>query len=143
LLIAGGFFDLFLQRFLQDQGSASARVAMFDLLNQMPFFAFLFGSDPEHVATLQRLEGIEFGIESFWIAFIAFYGLVISIPFFAGLIAFLFDLKRATRPPGGWAIVFFMAICSASLSLAGKTTSFAMVVAMLLLLLRPVAERER
>ena len=142
LLVGGGFFDLFLQRFAQDQGSTDARLAMFDLLERMPFFAFLFGSDPEHVATLQRLEGIEFGIESFWVAFVAFYGIVISIPFFAGLIVFLFDLKRATRPPAGWAIFFFIAVCSTSLSLAGKTTSFAMFAAMLLLLLRPAAERE-
>jgi len=141
LLIGGGFFDLFLQRFEQDQGSADARVAMFNLLNQMPLSAFLFGSDPEHVATLQRLEGIEFGIESFWVAFVAFYGLVVSLPFFAGLIAFLFDLRRATRAPSGWAIFFFIAVCSASLSLAGKTTAFAMVAAMLLLLMRPVPQR--
>jgi hypothetical protein len=142
LLVGGGFFDLFLQRFAQDQGSTEARFAMFDLLDHMPFFAVLFGSDPEHVATLQRLEGIEFGIESFWVAFVAFYGLVVSVPFFAGLVAFLFDLKRATRAPSGWAIFFFIAVCSTSLSLAGKTTSFAMFAAMLLLLLRPMPERE-
>jgi hypothetical protein len=142
LLIGGGFFDLFLKRFAQDQGSADARVAMFDLLSQMPFFAFLFGSDPEHVATLQRLEGIEFGIESFWVAFVAFYGLVISIPFFAGLVAFLLDVKRMARAPSGWAILFFIAVCSTSLSLAGKTTAFAIFVTMVLLLLRPRVDAE-
>ena len=137
LLGTGGFFDLFARRFDQDMGSADARVAMFNLIGQLPFTAFLFGSDPEHVASLQRLNGIEFGIESFWVAFVAFYGIAISIPFFAGLAAFLVDLKRATRPPSGWTIVFFIAVCSTSLSLAGKTTALAMFVVMLLLLLRP------
>ena len=137
LLLGGGFFDLFAQRFAQDMGSTNARVAMLDLIKQLPFSAFLFGSDPEHIATLQRLEGIEFGIESFWVAFVAFYGIVISILFFAGLAAFLFDLKRAARPAGGWVIFFFIAICSTSMSLAGKTSALAMVAAMLLLLLRP------
>lgn len=138
VLFTGGFFDLFAGRFEQDQGSADARVAMFRLLDQLPLPAFLFGSDPEHVATLQRLDGIEFGIESFWVAFVAFYGIVIAIPFFAALAAFFLDLKRATRAPSGWAILFFIGVCSTSLSLAGKTTAFAMFVAMLLLLLRPV-----
>ena len=142
LLVGGGFFDLFLQRFAQDQGSADARLAMFDLLGQMPFSAFLFGSDPEHVATLQRLEGIEFGIESFWVAFVVFYGLVISIPFLSGLIAFLLDVNRMARAPSGWAILFFIGVCSTSLSLAGKTTAFGVFVTMLLLLLRPLPERE-
>jgi hypothetical protein len=137
VLFTGGFFDLFAGRFEQDQGSADARVAMFGLLDQLPFAAFLFGSDPEHVATLQRLDGIEFGIESFWVAFVAFYGIVIAIPFFAALAGFFFDLKRATRIPSGWTILFFIGVCSTSLSLAGKTTAFAMFVAMLLLLLRP------
>jgi hypothetical protein len=142
LLFMDGFFDLFAARFAQDQGSADARVAMFGLLEQLPFSAFLFGSDPERVATLQRLDGIEFGIESFWVAFVAFYGIVIAIPFFAALAAFFLDLKRATRSPSGWTILFFVGVCSTSLSLAGKTMSFAMFVAMLLLLLRPVASVE-
>jgi len=137
VLGVGGFFDLFASRFEQDQGSAQARVAMFELVGQLPFFAFLFGSDPEHVATLQRLDGIEFGIESFWVAFVAFYGIAISIPFFAGLAGFFLDLRRATRWPSGWAILFFLAVCSTSLSLAGKTTALALFAAMMLLLLRP------
>lgn len=142
LLIGGGFFDLFIKRFIQDEGSANARLAMFDLVNQIPLSAFLFGSDPEHIATLQRLEGIEFGIESFWVAFVAFYGIVISVPFFAGLMSFLGDLKRVTRAPSLWTIIFFVVVCSTSLSLAGKTTSFGMFAAMLLLLLRPSPDTE-
>jgi hypothetical protein len=139
LLAMGGFFDLFALRFQQDLGSSDARVAMFHLIGQLPFFGILFGSDPEHVATLQRLNGIEFGIESFWVAFVTFYGIVIAIPFFAGFVGFLFDLKDATREGAGVAIIFFIIVCSTSLSLAGKTTSLAMFTVMLLVLLRPFA----
>ena len=141
LLVAGGYFDQFASRFVSDEGSFNARISMFKLLGEIPYSALLAGPSPEYVATLQRLEGIEFGIESFWVAMIANYGILISIPFFIGLTAFLFDLKRVTRSPSGWTILLFVAICSTSASLSGKTTGFAEFAVMLLLLLRPVAER--
>ncbi len=140
LLAAGGYFDQFASRFVSDQGSFDARISMFKLLGEIPFSALLVGPRPEYVATLQRLYGIEFGIESFWVAMIANYGVLVSIPFFMGLAAFLFDLKRVTRAPSGWAILLFVAICSTSASLSGKTTGFAEFAVILLLLLRPVAE---
>jgi hypothetical protein len=143
LLVAGGFFDQFADRFVSDQGSAATRLSMFKLLSQMPLSALLFGASPDYVATLQRLNGIEFGIESFWIAMMANYGVLICVPFFAGLVAFFFDLKRATRAPSGWTILMFVAICSTSASLSGKTTAFAQFAVILLVLLRPIDEQMR
>jgi len=74
------------------------------------------------------------------VAFIAFYGIVIAVPFFAGFAGFLLDLRVATRKGAGVAIIFFIIVCSTSLSLAGKTTSLAMFTVMLLVLLRPFAD---
>jgi hypothetical protein len=142
-LLASGFFDQFALRILNDQGSADARISMLKLLGQMPLSALLFGASADYVATLQRLNGTEFGIECFWVAMIANYGVLICVPFFTGFVAFLFDMRRVTRAPSGWAILLFVAICSTSASLSGKTTAFAQFAAMLLLLLRPTYERTR
>jgi hypothetical protein len=136
-----GYFDKFFERFIDDQGSASARIAMFRLFEQIPFPSLVTGPDPELVSSLQRLEGIEFGIESFWIAFLISYGLLLAIPFFVGFFAFLADLARASRAGGTLAIVYFVAVCSTSASLSGKTTVLAMFVTMLLILLRPLPAR--
>lgn len=135
VLGAGGFFDKFLMRFVEDDGSAGTRVKMFDLIDQISFHDLLVGADPELVATLQRTNGIAFGIESFEVGFIAYYGLLISIPFFIGLVAFCISLARATARGSGWAILYFMIICSGSASLSGKGTLLGLFVAMIVLLM--------
>ena len=136
-LVADGFLDKFIGRFVSDAGSAEARVRMFDLIARIPLHDLLVGADPDVVATLQRTEGIAFGIESFWIAFIAYYGILISVPFFIGLMAFLREIWRAASPAAIWPILFFLAVCSTSTSLASKTTAFGQFAALVLLLMRP------
>ncbi len=138
LMVTEGFLDKFLLRFVEDDGSAASRLIMFDLIGKIPFEQLLVGANPDVVATLQRTEGIAFGIESFWVGFIAYYGILISVPFFAGLIAFLTGLARQTARGSGWAILLFVLILSTSASLSGKTTSFGQFTAMLLLLMRPL-----
>ena len=138
LAFTEGFLDKFLMRFVEDEGSAASRLIMFDLVGKIPFHDLLIGANPDVVATLQRTEGIAFGIESFWVGFIAYYGILISVPFFVGLIAFLVSLARQTSRGSAWAILLFILICSTSASLSGKTMSFGQFVAMLLLLMRPL-----
>lgn len=136
ILGADGFFDKFIMRFIEDEGSADTRVKMFDLLGQIPFHNLLVGADAEVVATLQRTTGIAFGIESFEIGFIAYYGILISVPFFIGLAAFCVTIARATRPGSGWVILYFMVLCSGSASLSGKGTLLGVFVVLVVILLR-------
>lgn len=135
-----GFFDRFILRFLEDDGSAETRISMFHLIGQIPFRDLLFGPDPETVATLQRLEGVEFGIESFWVAFIAYYGILVSVPFFVAFMMFLNDLRRVTQPQTIWVLFFYLVTASTSASISGKTTSLAVIVVMIVVLLRRHAD---
>jgi hypothetical protein len=137
LVISEGFLDRFIMRFVDDGGSAGARLVMFDVLGRFTFEELLVGPDPGTLATLQRVYGIAFGIESFWFAFIAFYGLLTSIPFFVGFLAFLYDLWRSAKPASGWVIFYFLAVCSTSLSIAGKSTMVGVLIAVIVVLLRP------
>lgn len=141
-LLADGFLDKFIDRYLNDGGSANSRLVMFDVLGNFSFEQLLVGPDPGHLATLQRVYGIAFGIESFWFAFIAFYGLLTSIPLFIGLFAFLADLVSKAQMKAWWVVLYFILVCSTSLSLAGKGTVMGLLVAMIVPLLRPRAESE-
>ncbi len=144
LLVTGGFLDKFLMRFVEDEGSAATRLAMLDLIAEIPFNELLVGPSPEYVSTLMRLHGIGFGIESFWVGFLAYYGILVSVPFFVGLTLFLVGLARRTTKGAGWAILMFILICSTSASLSGKTMTFGQFMAMLLLLMRlPAASPAR
>jgi hypothetical protein len=136
ILVTAGFFDRFIERFVEDQGSAETRINMFILLRDIPLHELFFGPDQELVATLQRLEGLEWGIESFWVAFIAFYGIMVSVPFFIAFGLYLRDVWLVTQAQSGWIILYFLAVCSTSASLSGKTTALAIVIALILGLFR-------
>ncbi|MCC6918881.1 MAG: hypothetical protein IT548_06730 [Alphaproteobacteria bacterium] len=137
ILVAEGFLDRFLLRFVDDEGSAQARLIMFDVLGRFSWQELLVGPDAGTLATLQRVYGIPFGIESFWFAFIAFYGILTSIPIFLGLFAFLYDIRRLSTVHAWWVIGFFLAVCSTSLSLAGKSTTMGVLLATIIVTMRP------
>lgn len=135
-LLEAGFFDLFIERFVDDQGSASTRIEMFELFKHVSLSELLLAPDAAQMATLRSLYGLDFGIESFWISFVLSYGLIPGLFFFAGLLAFCRDVVRSLRPGGTWVMVFFFAVASTSVSLSAKTPLFAVFVLMLLVLLR-------
>lgn len=125
------FFDRLVERFSEDKGSASARIAMFELFNYIPLRDILFGPDPDLIETLKGIEGVEAGIESIWVAFILTYGLAMSAVFFVGLFAFCFNLSRRTKPFTSYVLLFFFVVASTSVSLSAKTPTFGMLVVML------------
>lgn len=137
LLAQSGFFDRLLERFADDNGSANTRIIMVQMLGQIPLLDLLLGPDPAWISSLQRLNGIELGLESFWLATILQYGLIVSLIFFAGLFAFCRDLVAASRRGSVFVLVFFFIIATTSVSISAKTTVFGMIVAIMLILLRP------
>lgn len=134
--VEAGFFDRFAQRFVSDDGSASARLAMVQVLQAFPFGDILIGPDPARLATLVRVEGIEFGIESFWIAMILTYGLAASAALFAGLGLFCLEIARAAGGRGLPVLLYFFAVASTSVSLSSKTVLLGMAVALIVPILR-------
>ena len=131
-----GFFDAMLQRFVDDQGSAKARVIMLQLFNYITWEDLVFGPDSALISSLQRTEGIEYGIESFWVAFILTNGIAMSVIFFLALFAFSWQLVAVTRIESAILLVYFYLLASTSVSLSAKTCSFGMFVIMVLTMMR-------
>lgn len=133
--IASGFFDRLAERFVDDKGSAKSRLVLVQLINQFSWSELLIGPDPDKLGSLQTLEGVEFGIESFWIGFMLAYGLVASGFFFIGLACFCRELLRETGP-GAWIVlVFFFAVATTSVSISAKSPTLAQMTAVLLIAL--------
>ena len=135
-LAEAGFFDRFIERFFDDEGSASTRVEMFELLRHLSWYELLLAPDPDLMSTMKSHYGLDFGIESLWLSFVLSYGLIPGIAFFTGLFFFLRDVVHAIRPGGVWVLVFFFAVASTSVSLSAKTPLFAVLILMLLVLMR-------
>lgn len=145
-----GFFDRFLGRILDDEGSAGTRLAMFQLFRHLSWYDLLVGPEPSHLATYTTIYGLDLGIESFWIAMVMVNGLLVAVPFFAALGLFCWTVARSAQTvPALWMFASFFAVASASLSLSAKTPDFALLVLMILVMFRAssaddaVAQRQR
>ncbi|MGD9671514.1 MAG: VpsF family polysaccharide biosynthesis protein [Hyphomicrobiaceae bacterium] len=144
VLAENGFFDQFMERFIDDKGSADTRTEMFELFRFLSWHELLLAPDAKLMETLRFRFGLDFGIESFWISFILSYGLVASIVFFAALLAFSYDIARHVRRGAVWAFLFFYLVATTSVSLSAKSPLLAIFVLMLLVLFhRPAAESNK
>jgi hypothetical protein len=131
-----GLFDRMAERFRADDGSALARLTMWSLFDPIPWRDLVLAPDQAVVKTWQRLQGLEFGIESFWVGFALTYGLVMSAVLIAGLAGFVVSVVRLSGRGAIAVFLFYFAGASTSTSLSSKTTSFAILTALVLLVLR-------
>jgi hypothetical protein len=131
-----GLFDRMAERFRADDGSALARLTMWSLFDPIPWRDLVLAPDHAVVKTWQRIQGLEFGIESFWVGFALTYGLIMSAVLIAGLAGFVVSIVRLSGPGALAVFLFYFAGASTSTSLSSKTTSFASLTALVLLVLR-------
>lgn len=136
ILLESGLADQTIERFQDDQGSATTRITMFHLFTPLSWSDILLGPDPAQVATLQRLEGLEFGIESSWVGLALTYGLAVTATLVVGLAAFIRSVLRESEPGAGLVMLYFVILVSGSAAMSTKTTIFALTAALVLLFLR-------
>ena len=130
-----GFFDKLLLRFVEDNGSANARIVMFELFNGFTWPELLFGPPQVNLTYFVHVYKLEFGIESLWVAFLLFYGVVPAIMFLSGFIFFLFGLMARCQARGWVVLGYYFLVNSTFLGIAGKSTSVTTLSLMLLLML--------
>lgn len=137
-----GFFDQFLSRLIDDEGSANTRVEMFELFRHISAYDLVFGPDQQQISTLAGIYGLEFGIESFWVAMILQHGFIVAIVFFLTLFFFCREVVLATARGSLAAFVYFFAVASTSVSLSAKSPSFAIFLVLVMVLLRRAPSAE-
>ncbi len=121
-LIAFGFFDDLMTRFVSDGGSAEAREKMFSLLNMFSLGDLIFGPDLHLVDTLRRVNGLEWGIENPVVRMLLYQGGIITVLVLGAFVLFMVELVRVTGP-GLWLpmAVWFILLNGAE-TIAVKTT---------------------
>jgi hypothetical protein len=138
-----GFFDRTIERFIDDSGSASTRLTMFEMFKPLSWNDLFFGPNQQDIATWQRILGLEFGIESSWIGLILTYGIFMGLMLMAGLVLFSLSLVRAAGRGAALVLVFYFVIVSSAATLSVKTTTLAMVTILILLFLRRDERRSK
>lgn len=130
-----GFFDKFIMRFVEDKGSATARIVMFELFRGFTWTELLLGPPQVNLSYYVHVHKLEFGIESVWVAFSLYYGILPAILFFAGLLFFLCAVLARCQARGWLVIGYFFLINSTFLGIAGKTINFTTLMIMLMVML--------
>lgn len=128
MFLDSGGADRFFDRFTNDHGSAKTRVSMLKIFGDLTWEQFLLWPDAELIVQAQREFSLRIGVESSEVAFVANYGLIPTLVFFAALAAFLRELVRGTSPVAWWSVTYFVVIMSASIGIAAKTTALALFV---------------
>lgn len=134
-----GFFDKFILRFVEDKGSAEARIVMFELFRGFTLPELLFGPPQVQLGYYVNVYRLEFGIESVWVAFSLYYGILPAILFFSGLGFYILAVMDRCQPRAWVIMAYFFVVNSSFLGIAGKTISFANLCLILLLMLPKAA----
>jgi len=129
---SGGYLDNIVERFVDDKGSAYARVVMLQLFDSFSMEELLLGPDPARLDSLMNLLGIEYGIENSWVAFIFMYGGLMSALFVTGFVFLLWDLWRRTGPGATLLMIYLLAQLSSAAGISVKSFLLNQFVIMLL-----------
>jgi len=131
-----GAFDTLTNRLFDDDGSAGTRIEMFALFRYLSTYDLVFGPDPNMLMTWVRIHGLEYGIESFIVAFVLNYGLLATALFFPTFGLFLYHMKQRLRPGAGLVIACMLAVALTSISLSAKSPALSIFVMTLTILMR-------
>ncbi|TXM78847.1 hypothetical protein FV218_01730 [Methylobacterium sp. WL69] len=122
------YFAKFIDRFIDDAGSAETRVRMFRLFDGFSWGDLLIGPDPAMLSYLQYVEGTEIGIESFPIAYILSSGIFAASLIFIGLTLFVIDIARLVCLRSLMAVAMFIALNASSTGLSSKGIAFLLLI---------------
>lgn len=137
-----GWLDTLLNRLTDDEGSAGTRIVMFELFDRFSLSELFVGPNPQELGTWTTIYGLEYGIESFIVAFILHYGILCTLVFFPCFAYFLYLLAEATGSKTTWyVIVYFIVVALTSVSLSSKSPILSVFVVMALTLLSRNADQ--
>ncbi|SCM77348.1 conserved membrane hypothetical protein [uncultured Pleomorphomonas sp.] len=132
LVVDGGLIDRILHRFVDDDGSAMARVAMLSVFRDMSWPEVVFGPDVAAVKAMLPRIGTPLAIESAYIGFVAYYGGFVTLFFLMGLAAFFGELVRRFGPSVLMPLGIYFVISTAISSFSTKSLELALLTTLLI-----------
>lgn len=121
-LAVSGFFSTLTDRFVEDGGSANARVKMFDIFSYLPASDIIFGPDAAFVDSVRRINGLEWGIENPIVRTLLYQGALITVLQTIAVTWFLFEIAKFTRRGILLPLLGFVILLNTAESIGAKTT---------------------
>ncbi|WP_378227846.1 VpsF family polysaccharide biosynthesis protein [Aquamicrobium segne] len=130
-----GIFDNFINRFIDDGGSARTRFDLFNLFRDLSLPNLLTGYRMVNLDTQIRLSGLYEGIENSWAGHAARYGIVITIVLWCGVGAWFIDMLRSAGRGALLPLAYIFLILSTTVGISGKTNMMSLPPLVLLALI--------
>jgi len=131
-IAAGGFFDLLLDRFVNDGGSAKTRLEMFEIFSQLSAHDILVGANPDMIDSMRRSLGLELGIENPVVRLLLYQGAIFTGFLIAGLTVFIIEIVHRLRPGYGMALIAFVIVVNSYESISNKTVGLAQFIVLMI-----------
>jgi hypothetical protein len=136
LIASGGFFDVMLDRFADDGGSAKTRLEMFEIFNRLSAREILIGASNDMIDSIRLTMGLEWGIENPVVRLVLYQGVIFTVFLVAGFTLFLIEIARRLRPGSAMAFIFFLIVTNSYESIANKSLVLPQFVVLMLAMLR-------
>jgi hypothetical protein len=130
-----GVFDVLMERFANDGGSAMARAQMLLIFGHVPLRDIIVAPDVQLIESLRRAQGLELGIENPLVRFVLYQGAIATAVLLMGVVLFCIQLARALRPGYALPFLYFFATIMTFESLGSKGTLLAKFAVMLAVML--------
>jgi hypothetical protein len=126
-----GFFQIIVDRFNYDGGSAHARLEMFEIFDYLSFGQILIGANSDLIDAIRQTHGLELGIENPIVRLVLYQGVAVTTFLVVGFILFMIELARRLRPGTAIPFIFFAIISNAYESISNKSTLLAIFVVLM------------
>lgn len=121
LLSSDSLISSLTNRFQNDYGSTETRNTALIIIQSFNTQQMAFGMSAPDLGDILKKNGIPVGFESAWLALVAFFGLVRIVPLTVGLFGILLNLCFMRERGAFWSVIFFMIMCSTSMSFGTKS----------------------
>ncbi|EXL09485.1 hypothetical protein BG36_22755 [Aquamicrobium defluvii] len=130
-----GVFDNFLNRFINDKGSARSRLELFKLFEDISLRNLLLGYRLISLETQTRLGGLVEGIENSWAGHALRYGVVMTAMLWFGIAGWFVDMLRAAGRGVILPLAYIFLILSTTVGISGKTNMMSVPAVIILALI--------
>lgn len=143
LIAYKGFFDVLLERFADDGGSANSRLQMLEIMGQLSGRDLLIGASGDVIDSMRRTSGLEWGIENPVVRLILYQGVIFTTFLVAGFALLLTEIASKIRPGARMAFVFFIIIINSYESISNKAVGLAQFAVLMLVMFHPSGSASR
>jgi len=130
-----GVFDNFLNRFVNDKGSAQSRLELFKLFEDISLRNLLLGYRLISLDTQVRLNGLAEGIENSWAGHALRFGVVMTAVLWFGIAGWFVDMLRAAGRGVILPLAYIFLILSTTVGISGKTNMMSVPAVIMLALI--------